>query len=44
MVVAGRIYSMEEDQFVERRSLKIRNPNINYKHDCNDLVCSPNDD
>ena len=35
---------MEEDQFVERTSLKIRNSNLNYTHGCNNLVCLPNDD
>ena len=34
---------MEEDQFVERTSPRIRNSNLNYTHGCNNLVCSPND-
>ena len=45
-MVAGRsvfkIYGMEEDQFVERANLRIKNPNLNYS--CNDVVWSPNDD
>lgn len=46
VVVAGRsvfkIYSIEEEEFVEKANLRIKNPNLNYS--CNDVVWSPIDD
>ena len=46
VVVAGRhvfkVYSIEEDEFVERANLRIKNANLNFS--CNDVVWSPIDD
>jgi len=46
VVVAGRnvfkVYSIEEEEFVERANLRVKNANLNYS--CNDVVWSPIDD